>query len=287
MLIVGGTDASLAELGYTTLDSSEGMCFWNPPDIPVALQDFTLVAVAAKVYLCGGLLPNYTASVACFTLDTQNDNSSWKHGPPFLNTERVLSGEAIGSHIWFISFHSILHDYDIMTQTITNYSLPFLTAPGHCSAANSTHSYLVGVGFKYTEVWVNTEDSSPTSWTMVAMLPISMTYSSCLLFENSLYILGGHDFFVPNKAAFVIDITTYTMRRIADMNTARIGSETMVLDNKPAVVGGMTSYLVNVSDVETTAFSSIEIYDEDLNSWEEIDLVMEIERAYFGLVQLP
>ena len=274
-MVVGG----LGE--YDWLNSSEGLGIWSPPDAPAVRFNFPLVVVDSRVFMCGGRSLKYEDIADCHVLDIHDSPPSWKVAQPLPEAVDGHTGVAIGSHIWFVQW-SYLYDYYTTTGATRRFRLPFSINYGHCSVGNNTHSYLIGMGSDYTEIWVNIIASDSTWWKLVARLPTSMRYLSCLWFEDEIYILGGEGDSEYRRSTYAMNPQTHSLRALADLNHGRAHARAMVLNCKPALVGGKTRgtrFSVTLDDIE--------VYDKVSNSWSVYHLSLQTARYQFGLAQLP
>ena len=271
-MVVGGW--GLTEGLSVRLRSSEGLGVWSPPEAPTVITDAPLVLVGTRVFMCGGGTGSTVAD--CYMLDTR-EAPTWKSVTQLQTAMSEHSGVAIGDHIWFV-YMSAVYDYHTTSGISREYSVPFSYAWGHCAVSNGTHSYVIGVGSDHTEIWVNTIPSIPSKWKMVSRLPMTKRYMSCLWFEDEIYIPGGRDSSGHLNNAFAMDVKTHSIRPLGFLNQARAGARCMVIDCKPAIVGGW---------VKGKALSSIELYDEATDSWEVYKLSLQTARSSFGLVQFP
>ena len=253
------------------LRSSEGLGVKSLPYAPVARDSFPLVLVGSTMYMCGG--NPWTAD--CYLLDTQEEDPAWNKTTGLLLPLAGHSGVAIGSNIWFVHSSS-LFDYDTITGNTEEYAMPFNNADYHCSVANATHSYIVGVGVNRDEIWVNTNGEDPKEWTKVARLPIYAFGPSCVWFEGTIHIQGGSDkSWNSLNDAFALKVNSHSLQRLPYMKNPRAFAKAMILDCKPAVIGGRKKH--------SKYLASIETYDG--NTWTEHELSLETGRQQFGLIQ--
>ena len=254
------------------LSSAEGLGMQGPPAVPAARSSFSLTLMGFTVYLCGGYSP---PSADCYSLDTEEPSPTWRQrtGLP----QEIWGHTSIrrGTHIWYVHV-STLYDYNTITGTTEQYTMPFTGADGHCAVANATHSYVAGVGSKFNEIWFSSTAGDPSQWTLVTKLPITMHYLSCVWFQDTIYFQGGSDRdWHSLKDAFSLDVNSHSLRRLANMTTARRGARAAILDCKPAVIGGRTSRGEYLTSVET--------YNGTV--WTIHEMSLETPRAWFGLVQ--
>ena len=266
--VVGGFSAG------GRVNSSEGLLASNPPDIPAATRSFPLVAVGCLLFICGGIT-NAGHTDVCYTLSIDDPEATWITAVSLSRAIHSHSGVVIGLNIWYVSA-STLYDYNTVTGTTVEHAMPFTSAYDHCAVANNGHCYIAGVGSNKDEVWVNTFAGNASQWALVVTLPIRMWGPSCVVIENELFIQGG--FRTTDLAdSFAVDIKTNKYRQLANMTSPRTNARAIVLEGKPAVVGGKRG---------ETYLSSIEVYDNTSNEWTLHELELQTARSYFGLVQL-
>ena len=257
------------------LKTGEGLGVCNPPDVPVPLDLVPLVVVGDLLYMCGGCTNQGTAAT-CYTLSIYEQNSTWTATAPMSTALKEHSGVAIESNIWFV-YGDELYDYDTVTGNTVKHQMQFGFAARHCAVARDGYSYVAGVGSNKDEVWVNNVAGDPTIWTKLVTLPSNMKGLSCVLIGNELYIIGGEGLtFLADS--FALDIDTYTLRRLAYLNTPRAYAGAMVMNGRPAVVGGMIS--------SSESLSSIEVYNNSSNEWTVLDHELQTGRGQAGFVQL-
>ena len=265
IIVAGGRSDS----GY--LSSTEGLGMKNLPDIPTSQSHFPLVLVGSIIYMCGG----FPMTADCFTLNTKEPNPTWTQTTGLPQAIEAHSGVVIEEHIWYVQWTK-LYDYNTVTGSTEQHTMPFTQAKRHCAVANGTHSYVVGVGGKRDEIWVNTVARNPLRWTMVARLPMTVRYLSCVWFQETIHIQGGFgNSRTPLKVAFALDVNSHFLTRIADLTIARRDARAGIVDCKPAVIGGVTS--------GTRHLTSIETYDG--STWTLHEMSLQTARELFGLVQ--
>ena len=261
----------------TNPKSSEGLGTWSPPETPTAVYVLPLVSVSSIFYMCGGAIDGISTA-ECYTLNAEEKNPKWRPATPLREPMWGHSAVAIGSRIWFASSLG-LYDYETTTGETRVHRLQFSPNYHDCAVSNNTHSYMIGGVFdKNATIRVNTFASHPSEWTAVANLPLKTYGSSCVWFGNEIYIVGGRSGTTYLRDAFAMDTNTHRIRRLANLNIPREEARMMVLDCKPAVVGGTTT--------SHRVLSSIEVYDNSKNVWELHNLNLETPRTAFGLSQL-
>ena len=150
----------------------------------------------------------------------------------------------------------------------------------HCFVANATHSHAVGAGLMANEVWVNTRASDPAQWIKVAVVPLS--FPTCVLYGENIHIQGGFGGVgKESKSAFALNINTYSLQKLANMTISRAWAEATILDDKVAVVGGLTTNSFNKKE----CLKSIETYDG--TEWTLYELSLKTLRSHFGLAWVP
>ena len=260
-----------------TPSSSEDLGSWNPPDIPGATHSSPLVAVGSVVYMCGGVSTS-GITADCYTLDTKILDSNWTAVAALSGGIYALSGVAIESSLWY-AFRTRLYVYDTITGITTVHDMPFTDAIENCAVAYGNYSLVVGVGVNRDEIWRNDVEADPSTWSKVASLPMYMEGVSCVMFRNELYVQGGMNRSrMKLAAAFKMNLSTYELETLANLNIPRAHCQAMILNCKPAVVGGWTGQSKNLA--------SIEVYDAVLNKWIVDKLQLQAVRRSFGLVQL-
>lgn len=265
IIIAGGRKNS-----YSTLQTTESLGMQDLPALPDSRESFPMTLVGSTIYMCGG----YPKTADCYTLNSEEANPTWTKVTGLPKAIEDHSGVAIKTHIWYV--HSAtLYAYNTITGIIEQHAMPFTNALGHCAVANSTHSYVVGVGGNRDEIWQNYKAEDPSQWTMVTKLPITMRQLSCVWFQGTIHIQGGLNWSGKTlKDAFALDVNSHSLLRIADMTTARYGARAAVQDCKPAVIGGWS---------RGVALTFIETYNE--NAWETYEMALKTGRKNFGLVQ--
>ena len=247
----------------------EGLGMRSPPEAETYLDVRNLVAVNNQVFGCWEGI--------CYMYDTEQNHRQWRKlqpGPIYWNEGVSV---AVGSHIWF--FGSVtLYDFDTATGLTERFYLPFSVRSSDCAVANAAHIYVVQSSFLtgYSFIWVNFFASYPFLWIIVAVLPIEVSASYCLMFKDQIYIAGGGSHRRQSSLAFVVDVNTYTVQQVANLTIPRFYGQTMVLDCKPAVVGGRG---------KNASLSNIEVYDNTINEWTVHGLSLQARKSDFGLVQ--
>ena len=270
--VIGGWNGNL-------LNNTEGLSVANLPDPPVPIRHFPLVVVKCTIYMCGGNIDTGRdgTTKACYTLSLGDQNATWTVAPPLPRSLERHTGVPMGLNIWFVSW-STLYDYDTLTGRTIEHAMDFRNAEFHCAVASNGYSYLAGVGDNRDQIWVNTFAGDPSNWTQVEELPIKMHDLSCVLVENELYMQGGYGGSYL-KDSFALDINTYKLRRLANMNFQRGYAAAMVLYGMPAVVGGQAT--------STQFLPSIEVYYNTSNEWTVVpELTLQTARSQFGFIQL-
>ena len=250
----------------------------DPPDPPADHIYFPPVVVGSVVYLCGGS----QFADNCYTMDMRaKDFLSWKPIAPVSSFSiSGTSGVAVGTHIWYME-GSKLQDYNTITESKIEYDMPFFNEPlKHCFVANATHGHVVGAGRMGNQVWVNIRASDPAQWILVAVMPI--TYPTCVLYGKNIHIQGGFDSsWKISNGAFALNINTYSLQKLASMTISRVWAEATILDDKVAVVGGVTRDSFNQDEY----LKSIETYDG--TEWTLHELSLKTPRSHFGLAWVP
>ena len=271
ILIAGGMS------GSDVLRSAEGLGTWSPPDIPEAQMESPLVAVGSRVFLCGGWSRLFDVTDKCYMLKVDDEQPTWKQVSSLPHPLSGHTGVAIGLNIWYVN-RDKLYEYNTVKETTQVYTnMPFGFTVHSCAVANETHSHIVGAGRHRDEIWVNSRASNPTDWIAVAKIPIRPYMHSCILHDDHIYIQGGVTGMYPINNSFSVDIKTYTLRRLTDLKIPRKGARSLMMDGKPAVIGGSKK-----GDEE---LSSMEIYDPS-KGWTLHEQSLITPRTMFGLVQI-
>ena len=257
--------------GSSLINGGEGLGMRSPPDAETEMYPPILVAVNNQVFRC-----EYSD---CYMYDIEQKHPQWRKVQllPIDNMYKS-SAVAVGSHIWFFRYNT-LYDFDTATGLTEEINLPFSASSDDCFVANATHSYIVVENYETgngSEIWVNPIASYPFYWKHVATLPTRVWYSYCLMFKDQLYIAGGS--YPRTNLTFVVDVNTYTVQQLADLTMPRGRGQAMVLDCKPAVVGGRDR-------LGDEYLSSIEVYDDTTNEWIVHGLSLQTRKSDFGLVQ--
>ena len=277
IIIVGGI-SDITGGNAVPVSSTEGLGMEAPPAIPFPLYDFPLVLVGSKLFMCGGRPYN---AKTYYTLDTDETTPQWQQTHSLPVTVRGHMGVARAhTNIWFVTSPYLL-DYNTTTGITQRHAMPFY-ARYHCVVGNDSYTYVVGVGRSWDEIWFNSNVGDPSSWTFVTRLPIRTAHMSCVWFQETIHIQGGFSgtSFLPLKDAFALDVNSHSLRRVANMTTARVAARAAVLDNKPAVIGGGTQNATG-----PYSLPSIETYDATNNAWTPYEPSLDIGRHSFGLVQ--
>lgn len=257
--------------GTHALSSTEGLGMEALPAIPVALKNFPLVLVKRTLYLCGG----FPTTSRCYILDIEEASPTWRETTGLPKAMYRQTGVVMGTHIWYV-YGSTLFEYNTVTGTTELHTMPFTQAWVHCAVANATHSYVAGVGSNRDEIWLNEIAGDPSQWTMVIKLPSSTRHLSCVWFQGTIHIQGGWDSLgYPRKDAFVLDVHSNSLRRVANMTTARRGGKAAIVDCKPAMIGGKTTGGRYLTSIET--FNGTD--------WTLHEMSLETARVDYGLVQ--
>lgn len=256
------------------LTSAEGVCIDDPPGVPVARVDFPLVVVDHTVYMCGG----YPTTADCYTLDMDEDNSTWQSAEPLSRPMAAHLGIAVGSNIWYM-ITGWVYVYNTVTGSTEEFRSPLSFLTYRCAVASPTHRYAVGVGMDWDEVWVNTDAAKPSEWTMATKINSGTHSFSCVLLGETIHIQGGvdHNTADVSDTAFTLDINTYSLQKLPRMTVPRDRATATILDNKPAVVGGRNG--------SSQWLSSIETYNG--TAWNVHEISLETARSSFGLALVP
>ena len=188
---------------------------------------------------------------------------------------------AVSSHIWF-SYNSYLYDLNTEISHFKRYRLPFHVSNAHCAVGNSTHSYVIGVGSAYDEVWVNKIPQNPSHWIRVAKLAFGRREIACLLHDDNIYVSGGKVASTSYRGVEVIDTKTYRVWKTGDMNTGRLFHRMMVLDGSPAVIAGKAINSIG----RTSSLSDIEFHNTTSKTWYVSNRLLQQKRHSFGIAQL-
>ena len=258
---------------------------FSVPDLPVARPDFPLVAIGSQVYLCA-VFEGYDLTGSCHVLDTEKDDLKWEYFTTIPSTRFHLA-EVIQDHIWFFSGDT-LYDLDTNKKKFKNYTLPFSADTQSSSAGNGTHVFVFGAKPDDKYIWINRDASNPSKWKKAKHFKRGFRDSSTLWFGDKIYIAGGST--SPQRttsAVYQFDVFNNSIEVTTRMNEERAKSRMMVLDNKPAVVGGFHTVLDSVN-TETYRVTSrtIEYYDERTDSWVYSEQLLKNPRCTFALVQL-
>ena len=268
-MIAGGFDYDNGEY----MKSVETFDTWTLPDLPVARYGLTLTAVGNLVYSCGG----YRRTSACYRINVEDSDPSWSSTTSLPEPMYNHAAAAVSSHIWF-SHNSYVHDLDTKTSKFTSYRFPIFVGSHHCAVGNSTHSYIIGIGPSYNEVWLNTIPQNASQWIRVAKLEFGRRDIACLLHDGNIYVTGGYLYTRGYETVEIINTKTHKVWRTGDLITGRLLHAMMVLDGSPAVVSGRTSTNYDLA--------SIEVYNITSSQWQLSTRSLKYKRRNFGLTQL-
>ena len=258
------------------LKSAEGFGALSPPDVPVAVADFSLVEVGSRLFMCGGRAQGGRITDECYMLDAHENPQTWRAAGHLPRKMAFHSGVAIGTRIWYV-YNSVIYTYETRSDVYEQQRLPFYVDQAQCAVSNNTHSFIIGVGKSRTEIWMNTIGSDPSQWNMVGSLPIYTLYVSCTWLEDKIYILGGRHNPGSRNETFALNANTFEVKQLANLNYERSHAQALVIDCKPAVVGGRA---------RGKGLSSIEVYDSTSDIWKVHERSLETARFSFGLAQL-
>ena len=229
--------------------------------------------------MCGGVKISYLDfTTDCYTFNVLEQDSSWVAAPPLLEAIGYHAAVAVENNIWF-TFDSALYDYNTVNGTTVKYTMPFVDAILHCAVVKNGISHVLGVGTDLDEVWANDVAADPSQWTKVATLPIaSVEGFSCIRIKDEIYIQGGK---IKNgevlDSTFALNVKTYNMRQLANLNSPRAEGKAMIFACKLALVGGWREL--------GALLNTIEVYDPISDKWTVYDQELQPPRHGFALIQ--
>ena len=273
VIIAGGYDSG------KNLNSVEALDTWTLPDLPHAVHAASLTAVGRYVYQCGGYTGRASSS-ACYKLNINAAAPRWTVTTSLPKPVYEHAAAAVSGHVW-VSYGNFLYDLDTETDSFRTFSVPFTTSDYYCSVSNGTHNYIIGVGSKRDQVWVNKIPNKPSKWIRVATLTVGRNGIACVLHEHIIYVSGGYFSDTYYSVVEVIDTKTHEVRRIGDLNKTRSYHAMMVLDGNPAVVGGHSKD----SSKNFVYYSDIEEYHASSQQWQVSSRFLQQKRSHFGLIQ--
>ncbi|XP_055329939.1 kelch-like protein 12 [Paramacrobiotus metropolitanus] len=146
---------------------------------------------------------------------------------------------------------------------------------------------------------VEAYDPLSDSWSAVAALPVGLIGLAMVAREGRLYVFGGDDTEGVPNATFSYDPATKAWTRLADMPTARTGCRACVApngliyvtgdlveersDHECVCVGGRL-YVIGGFFVNGVYHDSIEVYDEETDSWALHECRLLQAKSLFGCV---
>ena len=278
MIIGGGWDYRGGWFDNGLLNSVETINTHQLPDLHHNMEATTLTAVGTVIYHCGGARSPHGRRLMsdCRKLNIEDRNPKWQSTTSLPKAMYGHTAVAVSSHIWF-AYESHLYDLDTQGSYFKSYRLPFQFKNFHCAVSNSSHSFIIGVGAYNDEVWINRYHNDPSVWDRFATIGTGRRYLACLLHGDNIYVSGGYKWSRSLARVEVINTKTRNVKRIKSMNNVRRSHTMMVLDDKPAAVGGY--------GIEGN-LASIEVYDSKTDKWHYSSRSLHRQRKRHALAQL-
>lgn len=223
------------------------------------------------MYSCGG---QGKYERACYFLRAQDQ--SWRSIAlpwPLVSPRAVTVQNQV---IWFLQ-DSNLYTFDTSKDKgqFREYRLSFPFSTHFCVVTNRTHTFAIGVGLDFDEVWVNKNPSRPAKWEKVTNLLESRRGHACLWLGSDIFVTGGRDGdYNGIDSVVVINVADMTSRTSSPMVYSREDHQMAILQGKPAVLGGYSSRVPT---------NTIEVYDASVDEWQTLDYTMKEKRANFGV----
>ncbi|XP_076347175.1 kelch-like protein 41 isoform X3 [Tachypleus tridentatus] len=119
-------------------------------------------------------------------------------------------------------------------------------------------------------------------WEECGHLPEARHHHVAVLFNRSVYIIGGYDPQetakgkpLAKKTCFRYKLDTCKWQKVADMNYARVYHGAVALAGFLYVIGG--------KDDEARLLSSVELYNSDIDTWSQLDTFLNFPRMAMGV----
>ncbi|XP_022253467.1 kelch-like protein 41 isoform X3 [Limulus polyphemus] len=119
-------------------------------------------------------------------------------------------------------------------------------------------------------------------WEDCGCLPEARHHHVAVLYNRSVYIIGGYDPQetargkpLAKKTCFRYKLDTCEWQKMADMNCARVYHGAVILAGFLYVIGG--------KDEEDRLLSSVELYNSDIDTWSQLDTVLNFPRMAMGV----
>ena len=129
-------------------------------------------------------------------------------------------------------------------------------------------------------------DAAANEWRVISELPTHRAYFSTAVVEDKIYLIGGTLFENDRDGPFgmslveVYDPQTNTWERVADMPTARTGTQAAVVAGKIYVLAGKASRDNQAVNFKT--WKVVEMYDPHTDTWVRKQ-DMFLRRSAFGI----
>jgi len=275
LMAIGGFDGSRllsAEVVNTSCDFA----------LPEARSGHISVTTTdGKTLVCGGSTPSGYAS-SCLQFDYES--KSWKEHSTLLSNYRlgasavtlskgtyVLGGEgdagsssellATGSSVWTQGPH-----------------IPGVGVYSSCVAKLSdTEFVILGGIYERTQAIVYNEEQN--TWRTLPSLTVGVSGHSCVGLGDIVLIAGGITYgHHATGRTFIFDTKTGSTREVASLKYPRYGAAMEFYGGKPLILGG--------GDDSGNKRSDGEMWNMDTETWEEVDIHLNIARSSYYLVTM-
>lgn len=243
-----------------------------PPPFPVQLYGNTLSVVGRALYSCGG-----GDGKKCWHIDTGTSDTTWDSFdiPWALNHHSAV---VVQDDIWLFlnSKLRILHTRNT-PKTFHEINLGFSFSTSICAEAYGSQIFVVGVGERKDEIYVNNNSGKHEQWKRFSHLMQGRRDFGCLVHGTEIIVTGGRTATTGSILSSVeaIMVEDGTVRRLGPLSVGRDDHRMAFIQGRPAVLGGFNG----------TVISSIETYDEQTNSWNALGYSLSEPRSLFGLTQ--
>ena len=288
----------LITTGYNgfNLNKSEIINLENPSKVCPAFEDFPLHVRAASGGLIAGSIPvvcgGYTAaslnpySSLCYTL--KHDLRGYLSRPRAYSASLVINDTSLWITGGLPEITQSTEIVSLVENKLTSETGPDLPMPlfGHCLVPIPDGNYMIIGGYTsdQTSLFDETDETfifhaQNQSWTSGPSLNLGRYYHSCGVLDNTVVVVGGFKYYNALQTVELLDLSnpiSWTEGPI--LPRPLIGTSLITLSDSLLVMGGGV-YGFNVFYHE--------IYEFDLQEWNELPARLETERNMMVAMLVP
>jgi len=226
------------------------------------------------IYICSPI-----PEAKCFKAKADQSPLAWSELPAI--AKDIILGfngiTAVCNEIWIAGPNGIVV-LDTNTEIVKSCSANVKNILYACLVSKNETTYAIGAGDGGKEIWKNTDPTKKTLWQKLGIFDYVYHESSCLLFDNKIYITGGTTYPTFYKTVAILDIRTDQVTRGVDLPIS-FGY------HKMAIINGLVTVIGNGDG--TNSYDHIFSLDTKSNSWIKSSRNLTMPRAAFGLIQFP